>query len=223
MFKNRHNFQMISVLGVIVLVTVIICFYAKSCTGENLIFEETYYFVCYRNIDNVISAGSLSDTVSSYGGAGYILEHNGNYYVTISCYYTRDEADSVCTNLKNRDLECSVLQIETSEYNLNNNTKNNKELFLGNLNTLNSLSSIAYECANGLDTGNLSQSNAKSVLSSITDSLKGLLKNNENNCFTESIKNIISDCENIRGYLFSKNMRYIQIALADAIINVQIN
>lgn len=216
---------MFLVVGAIVLATVIIVFCAVSCSGENLTFEETYFFVCYRMSDNAVSAGSLSNTASSYGGAGYILYHNDNYYVTLSCYYKKDEAETVCSNLKKHDLECTVLKIETKEYKLNNqNAINNKELYLGNLNTLNSLSSLAYDCANGLDTGTYSQSKAKQILTSITDTLKGLLRTNANNCFTESIQSAILECESISsGYLFSKNMRYIQIALADRIINVQLN
>ncbi len=223
MTKKGMNAQLIIVLGIILLTTVIICFCAVSCSGESLTFEQTYYFVCYRMSDNAISAGSLSDTASSYGGAGYILKHKETYYVTLSCYYTEAEAEKVCSTLNNRDLQCTVLKIETNDYKLNNSAKGNKELYLGNLNTLNSLSSLAYDCANGLDTGKYSQSNAKSILSSITDTLRGLLNNNPNNCFTEYIKNIISDCEKFSGYLYSKNMRYIQIEIADTIINAQLN
>ena len=223
MFKKGLNLQLFFSLGIVVLATVIICFYAVSCSGGNLTFEETYYFVCYRMSDNAISAGSLSQTASSYGGAGYILPYGDNYYVTLSCYYKDDEAETVCSNLKQQDLECTVLKVETKKYKLANNSKNNKELYLGNFNTLNSLSAIAYDCANGLDTGKYSQSKAKQILTSITDTLKGLLKTNKNNCFTESIQSAITECENINGgYLLSKNMRYIQIALADRIINAKL-
>lgn len=221
MLKKLLNLQMFIVLGVIVLTTVIICFCAVSCSGEKLTFEQTYYFVCYRMSDNAVSAGSLSNTASSYGGAGYIISHDNNYFVTFSCYYNGDEAETVCLNLKKYDLECTVLKIETDEYKLGN--ADNKNLYLGNLNTLNSLSTLAYECANGLDTGAYSQSKAKQILNSITDTLNGLLKSNPNNCFTESIQSAITECKNFgSGYLFSKNMRYIQIALADRIINAKL-
>lgn len=222
MFKKVWNLQMFIVLGVIVLATVIICFCAASCSGEKLTFEEPYYFVCYRTSDNAVSAGSLSDTASSYGGAGYILSYDENFYVTLSCYYKDDEAAAVCSNLKKHDLECSVLKIETKEYKLS--SRSNKELYLGNLNTLNSLSALAYDCANGLDTQSLSQSKAKQILTSITDTLKGLLKSNKSNCFTEPIQSALEECEKFGGgYLLSKNMRYIQIALADRIINAKLD
>lgn len=151
MLKKVLNLQMVIVLGIIILSTVIICFCAASCSGTKLSFKETYYFVCYRISDNAVSAGSLSDTASSYGGAGYVLSRDGKYYVTFSCYYEENEAETVCANLKKRDLECTVLKIETGEYRLSN--KNNINLYLGNLNTLNSLSALAYDCANNIDTG----------------------------------------------------------------------
>ncbi len=225
MVKKGLSMQMFSALAAIVTATVIICLCAATCSGGKLDFKATYYFVCYRMTDNAISADAISKTVSSYGGAGYILPHGGNYYVTLSCYYKSDEADSVCAKLKERDLECSVLKIETKQYRLQgSNAKKNEQLYLGNLKTLNSLSALAYECANGLDTGSLSQSKAKQLLTSITDSLNGLLKNNPANCFTQSLQSAVEECKNVSGgFLLSKNMRYIQIALADRIINAELN
>ena len=212
-------------LAVILSATVLICFFAATCTGGKLKFEKTYYFVYYRESDNAISASSLSQTASSYGGAGYVLHYGDSYFVTFACYKNEDEAKKVCSNLKARDLDCKILKVEIKEYKLGSrNAKNNQKLYLGNLNTFDSLSSLAYECANGLDTGEYSQNSAKQILSSVTDSLKGLLKTNGNNCFTESFQSLIDECEKVNGgYLLSKNMRYIQIALADKIINAELN
>ena len=224
MVKKGLNLQMILVLGAVILTTVIICFSAVSCSGGKLKFEKTFYFVYYRVSDNAISASSLSDAASSYGGAGYVLNHNGNYYATFSCYYRDEEAKAVCSNLKKRDLECYVLKIEVKQFKLQNaNAKKNQKLYLGNLDTMYSLSTLAYECANGLDTGEYTQQKAKNILSSISNTLNGLLKANENNCFTLDIKYLIGECEKAgSGYLLSKNMRYIQIALTDKILHAEL-
>lgn len=212
-------------LSAVLLATVIICVCAFSCSGGKLKFEKTYYVVYYRMTDNITSANSLAQTASNYGGAGYILPYNGKYYVTVSCYYKKDEAETVCTNLKVRDFDCSILKIETKKYKLQNrNAKNNKKLYLGNLNTLFSLSTLAYECANGIDTGEYSQSKAKQILSSITETLNGMLKTNANNCFTTPIKSAIEQCERAgSGYLYSKNVRYVQVSIVDKILNVELN
>ena len=212
-------------LGAIVVVTALICASAIFCGGGKLAFERGFYFVCYRMSDNAISASSLSETASSYGGAGYILSYGGNYYVTLSCYYKNDEAKAVCANLKKRDLNCTVLAVKTKEFRLaSRNAEADGKLYLGNFNTLSSLSTLAYECANGLDTGKYSQSEAKRVLDSIADALNGLLKANPNNCFTAGLRELLKNCDEMRGgYLLSKNLRYIQIALADKIINARLN
>ena len=224
MFKKGINLQMFFTLGAIIIATVVICFCAATCSGGKLKFERTYYFVYYKMSDNALSAGSLSDAASSYGGAGYVLAYNNKFYVTFACYKSEDDAKSVVANLKKNDLECSILKIEIKALALQNrNAKKNQKLYLGNLNTLDSISTIAYECANGLDTGEYSQERAKSILSSVIDTLKGLLKSNKNNCFTENIQNLIDECERINGgYLLSKNMRYIQIALIDKILGAEL-
>ena len=223
MFKKKLNLQMFLVLSAILATTLIICLSAVTCSGGKLKFEKTFYFVYYRSSDNAISASSLAQTASSYGGAGYVISHNDSFFITFSCYESEKEAKSVCSNLKRRDFDCAVLKLEVKELKLQNrNAKKNQKLYLGNLNTFASLSAIAYECANGLDTGGYSQGKAKQILATITETLNGLLKSNENNCFTQSIKSLIDECEGFGGYLYSKNMRYIQISLADKILHAEL-
>lgn len=222
MFRAGQNKQLLFALAAVVAATVIICVCAAVCSGGKLTFKKTFYFVCYRQSDNAASAGALSDAASGYGGAGYIIEYGGNYYVTLSCYYDGGEAETVCSNLKKRDWDCSVLEIETDKYPLRR--RGDKELFLGNLNTLCSLSSIAYDCANKLDTGEYNQSAAKSVMSSIISTLNGLIEANKNNNFSRTLEGALKDCETAeKGYILSKDMRYIQIAFADIIINAELN
>ena len=224
MFKNVRFSGFIVAIIAVVAITVTICVSAISCSGAKLTFNSRYYFVCYRIADNSVSASSLSGTVSSYGGAGYIMCHDNNYYVTVSCYYAEGDAEAVRTSLKRRGLDCSVLEIVTEDYKLNGYAaKKNSELYLGNLNTLHSLSIMAYECANGLDTGAYSQSKAKDVVTSLKSGLYGLKKANTSNCFTKKLEFLIAECEDKEnGYLYSKDMRYLQIAVTDVIINAEL-
>ncbi len=205
-------------------VTVAVILTVVSCSGSKINFKTTFYFVCYAVEDNAISAGSISNAVSNYGGAGYVLEYDGAFFVTVSCYYTERDAKSVCESLKRRDLECEVLKIETDEYALKSTAaRKNAQLYTGNLNTLNSLSTLAYECANALDTGTYSQSKAKSVLASLESGLKGLLNANSENCFSTAIRRLLTECKNLEGsYIYSKDMRKLQIVIADSIINAEL-
>ena len=95
---------------------------------------------------------------------------------------------------------------------------------MGNLNTLDALSALAYDCANGLDTGEFTQSKAKEVVSAIKSGLNGLLAANPSNCFTEKLMRLCAECDDKqKGFLYSKDMRYLQIALTDTVINTVLN
>ncbi len=224
MFKCIRDFKFAIAIVAVLCVSVIICFCAFSFSGKKIAFEAEYYFVCYRVTDNSISASSISGTVSSYGGAGYILNHGKNYYITVSCYYNKTDADTVCTSLRKRDLDCTVLKISTKNFKIKGSAaQRNEELYLGNLNTLHTLSMLAYECANGLDTGEYTQNNSKSVVGDIKQGLIGLLHSNGDNCFTPKLNSLIAECEDKEvGFLLSKDMRYLQIAVIDTIVNTEL-
>lgn len=218
-----RNFGFICAIGAAVFAA-LICIFAYSCRKGNLEISFEYYFVVYRTADNSISASSFSDAASTYGGAGYILRYDGNYYVTLSCYYKDSDAKKVCDSLKKRDLDCMTLKVKKSKFELKNqNARKNSDLYKGNLNTLNSLSCLAYECANGLDSGEYNQSKTKNLTADILGELNTLLCANQNNCFTQDLDYLVSECENRRGgYIYSKDMRYLQIAILDIIISAEL-
>ena len=220
----KKNSPFIISVAVVLTATLVIIIGAISFGGVKIEFETEYHFVCYTVRDNSISADAISDTVSSYGGAGYVLEYGGDYYVTVACYYTENEADRVKHNLLKRGLNCSVLSVETDKYSLKSFGGRGKEkLYIGNLNTLYSLSELCYKCANGLDTGEYNQTLAKGVLSDVTSGLNGLNMANSDNCFSGEIRRLIAECEAVNdGFLYSKDMRKLQIAIVDTIINIDL-
>ena len=210
-------------VAAVVIVTAIILGITFSCSANKLTFKTTFYFVCYRTEDNVVSASSVSGAVSSYGGAGYILEYDDNFYVTVACYYDDGNAKTVCESLKQRDVNCEVIENTTEEYAIASASNANNKLYLGNLNTLQSLTTLAYGCANAMDLGEYGQTQAKSVISNIQNTLKGLLTSNADNCFSGEIRRLIAECTDAsEGYVYSKDLRRLQIAIADAIINVKL-
>lgn len=212
--------SVVAVLAVTAAIIFGVIFFGRS----TICFEAKYYFVCYTVRDNVLSADAISDTVASYGGAGYILEYDGNYYVTVACYYSENEANRVKQNLLKRGLNCSILNVETNNYSLQSlSARGNEQLYLGNLNTLHSLSELCYKCANGLDTGEYSQGSAKSVLADVKSGLNGLKLANNENCFWGELRRLIAECDAIdSGFLYSKDMRKLQIAITDTIINIDL-
>ncbi len=222
---NSNKFSPFSIaVAAIVAVTIIICIAAASCNGGKIHFKCSYYFVLYSMEDNSISAGSISSAVSDYGGAGYILEYDNVYYVTIACYYNKKDADKVCAELQNRAFGCRVLEIKRDEYRLQSAAaRKYAKLYQGNLNTLHSLSKISYECANFLDTGEYGQEKARSVLKNIKIGLEGLISSNQNNCFTNELKRLKALTEDAaNGYIYSKDLRKLQIAILDTVININL-
>ena len=221
--RGQKITHFIIAVGTILAATVIICALSFSCNTLTLTFETTFYFVCYKSSDNYLSVSSLTDAVSSYGGAGYILELDGEYFITVSCYYSENDANSVRDSLARRELDCFVLKKQTDEYPLPRSAGKNAELFKGNLNTLTSLSSLAYTCANKLDTGEYSQANAKQVLADLLKSLKSLQSANAGNCFSNELKRLATVCEDAgNGIIYSKDLRKLQIAIADTVININL-
>lgn len=211
-------------VALMLITTFSICAFALSSGGGSLDLTVSYYFVCCYIKDNALSASTLSVTVSNYGGAGYVLEYDGSYYVTVACYYTERDADTVCESLKRRELDCTVLEAERDGFSLLTRTAKGREsLYAGNLNTLNSLSRLAYDCANEMDKGNYNQSAAKSVISDIESGLKGLKSANTGNCFSGEIERLLAECgQASNGYVYSKNLRRLQIAVIDCILNVEL-
>lgn len=205
-------------------VTVATIIFAVSCNGGKINFKAAFYFVCYGVADNAVSAGSISTAVTNYGGAGYVIEYDQKYYVTVSCYYNKADALSVCESLKKRQLDCEVLEVITDEYKLQTpSSGNNAQLYLGNLNVLYSLSTLAYECANSMDRGDYGQIQVTNVISEVENGLKSLLNSNPDNCFSPTVRALLGDCGTIKdGYIYSKDLRRLQIAIADAIINAKL-
>ncbi|MDE7087320.1 MAG: hypothetical protein K2O67_03910, partial [Clostridia bacterium] len=193
-----------------------------SCGGK-LDFKTTFYYVCYDSPSDAHSASSISSVVHSYGGAGYIIEDGGNYFVTVSCYYTEQDAQSVCKTLSTKGLNCSVRKVEAGDYELRGNAGKNQEKYLGNLNTLSALANVCYNLANSLDDYVCDQSAAKSVLGDVKTGLQSLLRQNQSNCFSGELRNLIAECDDVSyGYVLSRDVRRLQIAITDSIVNIRL-
>lgn len=218
--RRKPTAFFISIVGAVA-ATVIICLGAFACRATKLNFCAEYYFLYYSDYDNAQSANSMSVAVSDYGGAGYIFCYGGKYYVTVACYYSYEQADSVRASLKRQELDCKILEVEIDSPRISG--AGNKNLYTGNLNTLDSLSHMAYDCANALDTGAMSQSSAKGVLKDIQKSLKTLIAKNPDNCFYEELIRLDTICDNISGgRLYAAELRTFQVAVCDTIVTLNI-
>lgn len=222
--RTEKNLPFFISVAAVLFVTAIIIIYCTSYESAKISFKTCFYFVCYSSEENAVSAAALSNSVTNMGGAGYVLEYGGEYYVTVSCYYNENDALRVQRSLLRRGLQCFVLTVEKDDYALKSGKSFKKqELYAGNLNTLYSLTELCYECANKLDTGEYNQTFAKSIISDIEKCLNGLKYSNLTNCFSEEIKRLLSECSAANaGYVYSRNLRKLQIAIADTLININL-
>ncbi len=220
--KLRIKRTVFAVGAAVVLALLILCFTLPSCAGK-LGFKTTFYYVCYNSPSDAQSASSISSVVHSYGGAGYIIRSGGNYYVTVSCYYEKPDAESVVATLNKKGLNCSVVTVEAGDYEMRGSAKRYSEKYRSNLETLLSLSRLCYDLANSLDGYSCSQSNAKSVLGDVNTGLKGLARINSANCFTKEIDALLAEYSDVSsGYVFSYDVRRLQIAITDCIANIRL-
>lgn len=203
-----------------ILVTAAVIFAVFYGGGGKKEFSAVFYAVCYRTEDDALSADAISENVSGLGGAGYVLEYGGKYYITVALYYSSSEAEKVVKNLLDKGVMCEAVKLERTQFNAKD--KNEAELFGGNLNTLISLSKLCYDCANSLDGGEYGQQAAKGVLADIEKCLDGLEKANKDNCFFGELERLKAECRAAGGFIYSKNMRKLQIAIIDTVINIDL-
>ena len=213
----------IAILAVIALASTIALILAMPSCGNRLGFKVDFYYVCYETPTNSHSASSMSSVVHSYGGAGYVVESGGDYYVTVSCYYNEQDALSVSRALGAKGLECKVVKVTAGDYKLHSYDVGAGEKYLGNLNTMLSLSKMCYNLANSLDDGSCGQSSAKTVLGDVSTALSSLLRQNTSNCFARSLSYLVGECNDTAyGIILSRDVRRLQIVIIDEIVNINL-
>lgn len=182
-----------------------------------------FYYVCYDCPTDAVSASSISSLVESYGGAGYIICEDGEYYVTVACYYDERDAQSVASTLAKKELGCQVVCAERESFTLSPARRKYAERYLSVFNLLLQTSHILYDLANAVDSLSCDQLQAKSVLGDVQTTLDGLVRDNRLGCFAEAAAALAAECVDVNyGYILSRDVRRLQIAVCDAIINTEI-
>lgn len=195
---------------------------AVSCSAESISYTAAFYFVYCYEADGDDEAESLAQAVRSIGGAGYSLGYDGKYYIAASCYYSQTSALSVCESLNRRGLSCGVLTAKRESFTLTTSSaRKNSQSLKGAIDSLYGFGKVLYECAAALDTGG-SQSEAKSAVRSAQSVISALLRSDSLSCFSPYLNYIYALCDDIvyGGYVYSRDVRYAQIASADCLLRV---
>ena len=220
-YMRSERFRMAALLLLLVLL-LSFTVAAVSCSGESLSYTVTFYFVYCYEAGGEDEADSLADAVRSFGGAGYSLSYGGKYYIAASCYYSEISALSVCESLNRRGLSCGLLTAERESYSLTTSfARTNSQSLKGAINSLYGFGKVLYECAAALDTGG-SQSDAKSAVKDAQSVISALLRSDSLACFSPYLNYIYALCDDIvyGGYVYSRDVRYVQIASADCLLKV---
>ena len=202
--------------AVVLIASLSSCSYSVSC-------DYRFYYVCYDCPTDAVSASSISSLVESYGGAGYIVQSEGEYYVTVACYYDERDAQSVAQTLIKKQLNCQVIEVERQSFTLAPSRRRYAEKYLATLATLRQISAVLYDLANAVDSLSCDQVGAASVLSDVETTLEGLERDNTANCFAAETGALLAECRDANyGYILARDIRRLQIAVCDAIINTEI-
>lgn len=198
--------------------------FAELFGGEAVACDTTFYYVYYATPQTDSSSAAISDLVHSYGGAGYVATVDNKCFVVVSCYYVKDDADNVVGQLNERGVSCAVCSVKVPERTLYASARRNAKKYEGNLKTLISASKACYDLANALDGLSVGQEEAKSILSEIKSVINGLSCANAGNCFEKELNYLLAECDDVAyGYVFSYNVRRLQVAVCDTVVNVNIN
>jgi hypothetical protein len=74
-----------------------------------------------------------------------------------------------------------------------------------------------------MDGGEIEQTAVKKFLDDAKTTLQGLLRQNDDNCFTDELNYLIAECDDITfGYIYSRDVRRLQIAITDCILNIKL-
>lgn len=221
-FSKKAALRLASAVAVLLIILIIVLCVTQY-GSKKLNFEAVFYYVCHNSPEDSASVASISGLVHNYGGAGYIVTCGGKNLVTVACYYSETDAVTVCNSLNAKGLKCSVVEVKVKDKRLNGGAAKNSAKYEGNLNTLLSLSKICYGLANSLDKYEIGQSGAKSLLSDVESGIDALINSNAANCFTGELNNLKAECGDVSyGYIFSYDVRRLQIAICDSIANVNI-
>lgn len=149
-------------------------FVAAGERAARVALRRELYFVCSHTVYREDLALSVSDVVSSGGGAGYLLHRGKGYAVVYSVYRTKSSAEAVCANLVDGGQNAEVLPFVMSGFYLPASDASAAA-------EIASYFRVYYDCivllsktADELDAGRINREGAFCSMESAKDALTGL-------------------------------------------------
>ncbi len=174
----------------------------------------SYHFLV-RACETSTSA-ALAGEAYLAGGAGYLLESEG--LVVLAGYYRKEDATYLQGTMSEKGVEVSVLTRSLGSFSAEHGMREKIE---GNLTTLDSVSRLLFDAANGLERGG-AQEEAHAAVRGAADALDGLIGKNSDGTFSlwnvELLRARRRAKEADAGLIFAKDLRYMQVALLFTIL-----
>lgn len=212
--------MLVSVLAFAACVAVflVLVIYTGRAHAEVSLDIEYYFLV--RSCEDSTSAAVVGEVYAA-GGAGYL---DGDS-VVLACYYTKADARRVCSLMEQKGEKVSIAFRELKSLELRGKDVSYGDRIEAAAKTAGSVARLLYDTANGLETGTLSQSSAKSNLKGAADALDGLISLNGEGIFERWNRALYAVASDVRGksggILFAKDVRFLQVSLCYALLGME--
>lgn len=180
------------------------------------------YFFLVRDCDS-LTAGVVAGDSYLAGGAGYLLEKEN--VVVLACYYKKTDAEFVEGTMSAKGVEVRVLSREAEDFTLTGKRASERARAEANAKTVDEVSHILYDTANGLERSSVTQEGARAAVTGALQSLNGLATDNGEGVYALWNVELRRAARRARelstGILFSKDLRYLQIELCFLVLNMR--
>lgn len=235
---KRSTYKIIKISAITLLLAVLIfavVFSAQKFSRyEKINFNKSLFLLGYPKSSDEEYMAVIASSVYISGGAGYVFNTDKASKVIISCYYNENEATLISENLKKRGVENEILSYKIENLILKSHQdKRVKKLIESNLQVAFTCSQALYEIANKVDRGEYTQREARQVIGDVNKVLTGIYNSdiNEKSLISSSCKEMVYLLEKslsrtneiLNSIIYSKDIRYVSICLADLIIKSSIN
>lgn len=181
-FKNIGKFFSIFFCGVIVCLTFTLAdFFSSLITVGGFTFTSSDITISKYSLYAVSTATSTTNSASAQyaetcknqGGAGYIYISNAKFYIIASIYENLTDAKKVVSNLSENKINSEIINIEIPSISLNSNLSTQEKTTLENsINIFKNTYKKLYDIAISLDTGIITDVNARLNINGLASEIK---------------------------------------------------
>ncbi|MBQ9081774.1 MAG: hypothetical protein IJY26_03985 [Clostridia bacterium] len=207
-------------VGAIFIAVIAVSFATFFIGVEEFSVNRTFYFLVLDAKEETVDV--LSQDAYVGGGAGYAFTYKSAHYVALASYPSETQAKTVQDTLEKKGTQTKILPLELNTlYFTTKAQRENKAQIEGCVNTLLQCITLLYNTANGVDTVQYTQREARAIINELQAVFKELRQNSPPQ--TESLLGGAErKCREITvGIVYAKDIRYLQLFLSEGLYNLQ--